>query len=33
MGTKDLSDLKDLIEKQISSQYQQALDQLQKKKY
>ena len=31
MGAKDLSNLKDIIEKQISSQYQQALDSITKK--
>jgi len=31
MGAKDLSDLKNLIEKQISSQYKQALDSITKK--
>ena len=33
LGAKDLKDLKKLIEKQISSQYKQALGQLLKKKY
>ena len=31
MGAKDLSDLKNLIEKQISSQYSQALNSITKK--
>ena len=31
MGAKDLSDLKNLIEKQISSQYLQALNSITKK--
>ena len=31
MGAKDLKDLKGLIEKQITSQYKQALDSITKK--
>ena len=31
MGAKDLSDLKNLVEKQISSQYKQSLDSITKK--